>query len=595
MKRKILIISILILIFTSIFSINASAISGPDYFKISYGDYQEVIGTFDFMDYNLEPTATWGEFVAYFIDLEYGSRAFFFYCDSQDVIHALYDWSESEQNYLRDFIIRDTNGNIATVGMNILSAHHYRLEYVISSEDCVHSLKVKEDNPNVSYCFYCMTEVQNNEPTISDTESDYNNKIAITYNENTLIFPVLGMHQKTWSDYVEAYINYYRDTSTFGVHGQYVTYKGMFLVDPRQSNLLIKATDTIIVAAGGVYGILPLSGIYTVSGDYIYFDTRFDGEVFSSLISTVLLRYPDNHLATGGYYGNSYVYYNGSPLSDGKGLVTSNELITANFGYSIDRTYNCSHDYVHNGTIQEPTCVLSEIYTVKCRKCGNIEERTGETSLYTHLADTIISSTAATCTEPNTDTWYCSDCGRTEVTYGVSNGHQVVCTPIVIETCTVNGNYKYSCTVCGYEYFEDVMALGHDISAATCTEGDRCKTCGEVFGEPLGHSWTNVLLWQVCSRCSESRVFVDDSSNDSTTPGENNANNGANDWWNQLLESLTGNNNNNNNNSFNEEFEEFNENTKQLLTLVMGFCVFLLVFYAIKELIRWIKLKNNRK
>ena len=433
-----------------------------------------------------------------------------------------------------------------------------------------------------------------NASATEEPEIDYNQKIAITVDDDTLLYPALGMQLHTWSDYIESYSNYTQNGSTFGVYGQYVTYNGMFLVDPHQSNKLIKATDTIIVAAGGVYGILPLSGIYTVSGDYIYFDTRFDGEVFSTLISNVLLRYPDNHLTSGGYYGNYYVNYNGSLLSDGKGHVTSNELIVANFGYSIDRTYNCSHSSVVYETIQNPTCVLPEIYTVTCRNCGNVEERTGEISPNTHLVDTIISSTEATCVEPNSKTWYCSDCGRTEVTYGVSNGHQVVCTPIVIETCTVNGTYKYTCTVCGYEYFEDVMALGHDKLAATCTEPEKCVACGKVFSEPLGHVWSNFILYSQCTRCSEFGP-LDLSIDNNTTPGDGTGINNGKDWWDELIGSLSGDTNNNNNNSFNDEFEEFNNNIKQLLSLIMGFCVFLLVFYVIKELIRWIKLKNNRK
>ena len=433
-----------------------------------------------------------------------------------------------------------------------------------------------------------------NASATEEPEIDYNQKIAITVDDDTLLYPALGMQLHTWSDYVESYSNYTQNGSTFGVYGQYVTYKGMFLVDPHQSNKLIKATDTIIVAAGGVYGILPLSGIYTVSGDYIYFDTRFEGEEFYALITNVLLRYPDNHLTTGGYYGNYYVNYNGSRLSGGKGNVTSSELIVANFGYSIDKTYNCNHDYSKSVTIQEPTCVLPKIYKVICRQCGNTEERTGEISPNTHLADTIISSIEATCTEPGTNTWYCSDCGRTQVTYIPLNGHQFVCTPIVTETCTVNGNYKYSCTVCDYEYFEDVMALGHDISAATCTEGDRCKICGEVFGEPLGHVWRNFILYSQCTRCNEFGP-LDLSIDNNTTPGDGPGTNNSEDWWDKLIGSLSGDTNNNNNNSFNDEFEEFNNNTKQLLSLVMGFCVFMLVFYAVKELIRWIKLKSNRK
>ena len=64
-------------------------------------------------------------------------------------------------------------------------------------------------------------------------------------------------------------------------------------------------------------------------------------------------------------------------------------------------------------------------------------------------------------------------------------------------SCMASGHNTYHCDGCQDEYTEQLAALGHSYSGATCTKASVCKRCGVQETGALGHSTST----GVCSRC----------------------------------------------------------------------------------------------
>lgn len=80
------------------------------------------------------------------------------------------------------------------------------------------------------------------------------------------------------------------------------------------------------------------------------------------------------------------------------------------------------------------------------------------------------------------------------------NGHTYTYETVKEPTCTVPGERKYTCSVCGDEYAEEIPTVGHSYEysiyqAPTCTAAGiglyTCSTCGDQYTEPIvstGHT-----------------------------------------------------------------------------------------------------------
>ena len=64
-------------------------------------------------------------------------------------------------------------------------------------------------------------------------------------------------------------------------------------------------------------------------------------------------------------------------------------------------------------------------------------------------------------------------------------------------TCTKVGYNSYECE-CGFKRTEDIPALGHTYTSATCTEAGKCIRCGAKGSGALGHTNTTI-----CERCGK--------------------------------------------------------------------------------------------
>lgn len=104
-------------------------------------------------------------------------------------------------------------------------------------------------------------------------------------------------------------------------------------------------------------------------------------------------------------------------------------------------------------------------------------------------ANVTTSEKAATCTEEGYIIKKCNDCGATIYTETIgAKGHDWEWKEVAA-TCTTAGSRGYMCRNCGTTRDTvTIPATGHTAGAeATCTEPQKCVTCGEVIVNAKGH------------------------------------------------------------------------------------------------------------
>ncbi len=163
---------------------------------------------------------------------------------------------------------------------------------------------------------------------------------------------------------------------------------------------------------------------------------------------------------------------------------------------------------------KNPTCTEKGENCKKCTVCKNIVQRDPIAALGHDMS-------AATCTEPST----CKRnlCNHTE---GKPIGHDFInYVSNNNATCTADGTETGKCSRCHISDTKTAVGtkLGHDMSAATCTEPSTCKRqgCNHTEGKPLGHDFTNYISNDdstcitdgtetgKCSRCDTKNTRVD--------------------------------------------------------------------------------------
>ncbi len=189
------------------------------------------------------------------------------------------------------------------------------------------------------------------------------------------------------------------------------------------------------------------------------------------------------------------------------------------------------HTEIKDGSI-EPTCTeAGKTEGSHCSVCGQVLNRQEAVKALGH------DWMEATCTEPKT----CRRCGETEsvplghdwaeatcteskkcrrcgATVGKPLGHIETIEEAIEPGCITDGLTEgKSCSRCGevLVWQQNITALGHDWTEATCTEPRTCKRCGEIRGNPLGHAKvvdaaveptcteTGKTEGSHCSRCGE--------------------------------------------------------------------------------------------
>ena len=193
------------------------------------------------------------------------------------------------------------------------------------------------------------------------------------------------------------------------------------------------------------------------------------------------------------------------------------------------------HDY-DTVTIREASCQQGGLVLHICKKCGNHYTENTPVSAHRYRENRV----AATCVLNGYTEHICADCGYkyiTDLTPLIRHSYKA---EITEPTCETRGYTTYTCKVCGDTYVSDyTAALGHDwdkghtvtdstcesegvkefhctrckekmikaISAtghtpgdaATCTEPQKCETCGAILELPTGHSYDETVTAPTCT------------------------------------------------------------------------------------------------
>ncbi len=168
-------------------------------------------------------------------------------------------------------------------------------------------------------------------------------------------------------------------------------------------------------------------------------------------------------------------------------------------GNGYDRTVCNICDYVdetileafgHNETskiTKEASCSEAGERKYICKTCGN--ERMETLDMVAHKYQDVILKEAA-CTENGLKKPTCSVCGyctSEEPIAALGHAHERETTKAA--GCETEGTYTYTCSKCSDSYTEKIPALGHSMSAATCTKDGKCSRCGKIGARALGHNW----------------------------------------------------------------------------------------------------------
>ncbi len=114
----------------------------------------------------------------------------------------------------------------------------------------------------------------------------------------------------------------------------------------------------------------------------------------------------------------------------------------------------------------------------------------------------------------------CTSRGRCTICKKYCNalGHSWTVTSNTNPGCEIGGKTVQKCIRCSQTKTTTGSApLGHKYAKATCTSGPKCSRCGNIDGDPLGHSWSVISNTNAgcnvggktvrkCTRCSQTKT-----------------------------------------------------------------------------------------
>ena len=196
------------------------------------------------------------------------------------------------------------------------------------------------------------------------------------------------------------------------------------------------------------------SSIFDYNRFYVYDPIDIDGSdiIFNYLVDDISFKVIyDGSYSSFTYSGTTkYVYYNGYHVMCGDNYLKLDDIVYSSLSYHIS-DIECQHywEFTRN-IIQTPNCLRPLIQEQECIHCHLTREFTDDSSIGEDHDYTI------------------------EISY-------------VKPTCLDTGYRKAECENCGDILEEILEPLNHIYSKATCISESKCKRCGIVNAEALGH------------------------------------------------------------------------------------------------------------
>jgi hypothetical protein len=176
----------------------------------------------------------------------------------------------------------------------------------------------------------------------------------------------------------------------------------------------------------------------------------------------------------------------------------------------------------------DPTCKEAGYECYKCTNCGT-EYMREELDIIDHISGDWKTVETATCSEDGYKIRKCTMCGEETHRETIpATGHSYEESIVTEPTCEGVGVKRFTCSVCGDSYDEEIEANGHKIKVIrkepTCTslgnEQSLCEVCGNMIGEmtfipKLPHDYTEEVTAEptcvkdgtkryTCSSCGDS-------------------------------------------------------------------------------------------
>ena len=185
---------------------------------------------------------------------------------------------------------------------------------------------------------------------------------------------------------------------------------------------------------------------------------------------------------------------------------------------------NCKHEGERTPVdAVPPTCTATGLTAgEKCAICGEFTVPQTEVAAAGHKPgeEQRENAVAPTCTADGKydSVYYCTVCGEmTSETKDVVDpklGHAEVAHAGQAATCTDKGWKDYvTCSRCDYTTYEEIAALGHSFTAATCNTAKTCTVCGATEGTPDANNHKYVKgteganITYTCSVCTHVTVL----------------------------------------------------------------------------------------
>ncbi len=176
----------------------------------------------------------------------------------------------------------------------------------------------------------------------------------------------------------------------------------------------------------------------------------------------------------------------------------------------------------------DPTCKEAGYECYKCTNCGT-EYMREELDIIDHISGNWEIVETATCSEDGYKIKKCTMCGEETHRETIpASGHRYEESIVTEPTCEGVGTKRFTCSVCGDSYDEEIAANGHKIKLIrkepTCTslgnEQSQCEVCGNMIGEmtfipKLPHDYAEEVVVEptcvkegtkryTCSSCGDS-------------------------------------------------------------------------------------------